>query len=142
VCFIELMLPVDSIDFGEFLMVIKEQKAATAAAGDEGDTILAFVALGGQPDKGGVISAERLRATCKVSEPSRGAACWAGRTARCVRCPTHPPAYLAVLPANPSIAGSDLVWRAVWPPQEFGLTIDIDSLIKQYDADGSGEIGA
>ncbi len=24
--------------------------------------------------------------------------------------------------------------------QEFGLTIDIDSLIKQYDADGSGEI--
>ena len=70
-------------------MVIKEQKAATAAAGDEGDTVLAFVALGGQPDKGGVISAERLRATCK----------------------------------------------------EFGLTIDIDGLIKQYDADGSGEIG-
>ena len=25
-------------------------------------------------------------------------------------------------------------------PQDFGLTIDIDSLIKQYDADGSGEI--
>ena len=24
--------------------------------------------------------------------------------------------------------------------QDFGLTIDIDSLIKQYDADGSGEI--
>merc|ERR1711865_963039 len=77
-----------SIDFGEFLMVIKEQKAATAAAGDEGDTILAFVALGGREDKGGVISADKLRTTCK----------------------------------------------------EFGLTIDIDSLIKQYDADGSGEI--
>ena len=24
--------------------------------------------------------------------------------------------------------------------QDFGLTIDIDSLIKQYDVDGSGEI--
>ena len=55
-----------SIDFGEFLMVIKEQKAATAAAGDEGDTILAFVALGGKPDKTGIISAEKLRQTCKV----------------------------------------------------------------------------
>jgi hypothetical protein len=55
-----------SIDFGEFLMVIKEQKAASAAAGDEGDTILAFVALGGRDDKGGVISADKLRATCKV----------------------------------------------------------------------------
>jgi hypothetical protein len=60
-----------SIDFGEFLMVIKEQKAATAAAGDEGDTILAFVALGGKPDKTGIISAEKLRQTCKV----RGAGC-------------------------------------------------------------------
>ena len=58
-----------SIDFGEFLMVIKEQKAATAAAGDEGDTILAFVALGGKPDKTGVISAEKLRQTCKVRTP-------------------------------------------------------------------------
>ena len=47
-------------------MVIKEQKAATAAAGDEGDTILAFVALGGKPDKTGIISAEKLRQTCKV----------------------------------------------------------------------------
>ena len=55
-----------SIDFGEFLMVIKEQKAATAAAGDEGDTILAFVALGGKSDKTGIISAEKLRQTCKV----------------------------------------------------------------------------
>lgn len=52
-------------------MVIKEQKAATAAAGDEGDTILAFVALGGKPDKTGIISAEKLRQTCKV----RGAGC-------------------------------------------------------------------
>ena len=25
-------------------------------------------------------------------------------------------------------------------PQDFGLTIDIDALIKEYDADGSGEI--
>ena len=48
------------------MMVIKEQKAATAAAGDEGDTILAFVALGGREDKGGVISADKLRSTCKV----------------------------------------------------------------------------
>ncbi len=47
-------------------MVIKEQKAATAAAGDEGDTILAFVALGGKADKTGIISAEKLRQTCKV----------------------------------------------------------------------------
>ena len=100
-----------SIDFGEFLMVIKEQKAATAAAGDEGDTILAFVALGGKPDKTGVISAEKLRQTCKVRTP---------RAPRPVR-----------LPGAAQIACFG---------QDFGLTIDIDSLIKQYDVDGSGEI--
>ena len=47
-------------------MVIKEQKLASAAAGDESDTILAFQALGGNADKTGIISAERLRKTCKV----------------------------------------------------------------------------
>ena len=46
--------------------VIKEQKLASAAAGDESDTILAFQALGGNADKTGIISAERLRKTCKV----------------------------------------------------------------------------
>eukprot|EP01052_Picozoa_sp_SAG31_P025240 SAG31_NODE_2201_length_6201_cov_14.443461_4_plen_129_part_00 len=56
----------NSIDFGEFLMVIKEQKLASAAAGDESDTILAFQALGGNADKSGFISADRLRKTCKV----------------------------------------------------------------------------
>ena len=69
-------------------MVIKEQKAQTAAAGDEGDTILAYVALGGDWDKGGCIKAEKLRSVCR----------------------------------------------------EFGLTIDIDGLIKQFDVDGSGKI--
>jgi len=77
-----------AIDFGEFLAVIRSQKAESASAGDESDTILAYCALGGEPDKSGFIRGEKLRSVIK----------------------------------------------------EFGLTIEIDALLAEYDTDGSGEI--
>lgn len=51
----------------EFCKVILKHKAATAKDADEADTIDAFVALGGKPDKTGQISSEKLRATIKVT---------------------------------------------------------------------------
>jgi hypothetical protein len=54
------------IEFSEFCKVIIKHKAATAKNGDEGDTLDAFVALGGNPDKTGKISTDKLRATIKV----------------------------------------------------------------------------
>eukprot|EP00878_Enallax_costatus_P021168 GHUV01022401.1.p1 GENE.GHUV01022401.1~~GHUV01022401.1.p1 ORF type:complete len:153 (+),score=61.32 GHUV01022401.1:679-1137(+) len=56
------------IDFQEFCKVILKHKAATAKDADEADTIDAFVALGGKPDKTGQISTEKLRATIKEFE--------------------------------------------------------------------------
>jgi hypothetical protein len=46
--------------------VIIKHKAATAKIGDEGNTLDAFVALGGNADKTGKISTDKLRATIKV----------------------------------------------------------------------------
>ena len=54
------------IEFAEFLKVIENQKATAAKANDETDTIEAFVALGGNSDKTGEISTEKLRAVVKV----------------------------------------------------------------------------
>ncbi|KAG8458016.1 hypothetical protein KFE25_007223 [Diacronema lutheri] len=76
------------IDFPEFLKVMIAQKEKQAAASDESDTIDAFVALGGAPDKSGDISADKLRKVVR----------------------------------------------------EFGLTIDIDTLIREVDTDSSGFI--
>mmetsp|Transcript_15900 Transcript_15900/g.67034 ORF Transcript_15900/g.67034 Transcript_15900/m.67034 type:complete len:148 (+) Transcript_15900:3319-3762(+) len=76
------------IEFAEFMKVIENQKASAAKASDETDTIEAFVALGGNADKTGEISTEKLRAVVK----------------------------------------------------DFGLTIDIDKLIRETDADGSGQV--
>ncbi|KAI7839753.1 hypothetical protein COHA_006557 [Chlorella ohadii] len=45
------------------LQVIEAQKAQQVARGGEADTVAAFVALGGQPDKGGQVSVERLART-------------------------------------------------------------------------------
>ena len=42
--------------------VIENQKASAAQANDETDTIEAFVALGGNPDKSGEISTDKLKA--------------------------------------------------------------------------------
>jgi calmodulin len=64
------------------------QKEKSAAASDESDTIDAFVALGGAPDKSGEISADKLRQLVR----------------------------------------------------EFGLTIDIETLIREVDTDKSGYI--
>ncbi|GHP10857.1 SH3 domain-containing YSC84-like protein 1 [Pycnococcus provasolii] len=50
------------IEFAEFLKVIENQKAAQAAADDDSDTVEAFVALGGNPDRSGEISTDKLRA--------------------------------------------------------------------------------
>jgi len=59
------------IEFAEFLKVIENQKASAAKANDETDTIEAFVALGGQTDKTGAISVEKLRAVVKVRASAR-----------------------------------------------------------------------
>lgn len=52
-------------DFAEFLHVIISQNKKEAARGDESDTVDAFIALGGNPDKTGEISAEKLRGVVK-----------------------------------------------------------------------------
>jgi calmodulin len=49
-----------SIDFGEFLKVVESQKNRAANLDDEHDMIDAFVACGGQPDKGGHVKRETL----------------------------------------------------------------------------------
>ena len=54
------------IEFAEFVKVIENQKASATKASDETDTIEAFVALGGNADKTGEISTEKLRAVVKV----------------------------------------------------------------------------
>lgn len=64
------------------------QKAKQAEQNDETDTLDAFIALGGNPDRTGEISVEKLRSTVK----------------------------------------------------DFGLTIDIEKLIRETDTDHSGFI--
>lgn len=54
------------IEFGEFLQVFESQQEAMAKLSDETDTIEAFVALGGNADKSGSISAEKLSRLCKA----------------------------------------------------------------------------
>jgi len=56
------------IEFAEFLKVIENQKDSAAKANDETDTIEAFVALGGNGDKTGEISTDKLRAVTKVED--------------------------------------------------------------------------
>ena len=76
------------IEFSEFLRVIENQHENDTAKNDELGTIQAFIALGGNEDKTGTISTEKITAVCT----------------------------------------------------EFDLTIDIHALIKEFDADGSGEV--
>ena len=76
------------IDFPEFLTVIFNQKAATAGQDDGSDTVDAFIALGGNDDKTGQVSTDKLRGIIK----------------------------------------------------DFGLTIDIERLIRETDLDHSGFI--
>ena len=54
------------IEFTEFLKVIENQKTTAAKANDETDTIDAFIALGGQPNKTGEISTHKLKEVIKV----------------------------------------------------------------------------
>jgi|TARA_B100002052_G_C15445750_1_gene403394 Ca2+-binding EF-hand superfamily protein len=54
------------IEFAEFLKVIENQKTTAAKANDETDTIDAFIALGGQPNKTGEISTDKLKEVIKV----------------------------------------------------------------------------
>ena len=49
-----------SIDFAEFLKVIENQKERAENFDDENDMIDAFVARGGEPDKGGHVRRETL----------------------------------------------------------------------------------
>ena len=54
------------IEFAEFLKVIENQKTTAAKANDETDTIDEFIALGGQPNKTGEISTDKLKEVIKV----------------------------------------------------------------------------
>ena len=87
------------IEFAEFLKVIENQKDSAAKANDETDTIEAFVALGGNGDKTGEISTDKLRAVTKV---------------------------LVILK---TVGPTDLN-ALLLSLQDFGLTIDIEKLIK------------
>eukprot|EP00735_Rhodelphis_limneticus_P001689 TRINITY_DN1234_c0_g1::TRINITY_DN1234_c0_g1_i1::g.26814::m.26814 TRINITY_DN1234_c0_g1::TRINITY_DN1234_c0_g1_i1::g.26814 ORF type:complete len:152 (-),score=27.51,sp/Q39584/DYL3_CHLRE/52.00/2e-50,EF-hand_1/PF00036.27/0.00022,EF-hand_1/PF00036.27/9.6e-06,EF-hand_1/PF00036.27/3.1e-08,EF-hand_7/PF13499.1/1.7e-13,EF-hand_7/PF13499.1/0.0002,EF-hand_6/PF13405.1/3e-06,EF-hand_6/PF13405.1/0.011,EF-hand_6/PF13405.1/1.1e+04,EF-hand_6/PF13405.1/0.00078,EF-hand_8/PF13833.1/0.062,EF-hand_8/PF13833.1/5.4e-09,E len=49
------------IEFAEFLKVIENQKRLAAGQDDETDTISAFVALGGNPDKSGEVATQLLK---------------------------------------------------------------------------------
>ena len=53
------------------------------------------------------------------------------------RRPPPPRSLTAALPRSLTVSPAAIGFCFL---QDFGLTIDIDSLIKQYDADGSGEI--
>eukprot|EP00163_Fabomonas_tropica_P000427 TRINITY_DN1025_c0_g2_i1.p1 TRINITY_DN1025_c0_g2~~TRINITY_DN1025_c0_g2_i1.p1 ORF type:complete len:153 (+),score=34.15 TRINITY_DN1025_c0_g2_i1:861-1319(+) len=55
-----------TIEFPEFLNLIAMQKADVDARGDEGDIVDGFVALGGNPDKSGEISSEKLSQIVKM----------------------------------------------------------------------------
>ena len=59
-----------AIEFAEFLKVIENQKTTAAKANDETDTLDAFIALGGHPDKTGEISTDKLMAVIKVCRRS------------------------------------------------------------------------
>ncbi|KXZ54948.1 hypothetical protein GPECTOR_3g117 [Gonium pectorale] len=56
------------IEFNEFVRVIQFNKALSARDGDELDTLDAFVALGGNLDRTGKISMEKLRSICEEFE--------------------------------------------------------------------------
>lgn len=57
------------IEFAEFCKVIIKHKVASSAKDRaEADTVDAFVALGGNPDKSGKVSTEKLRATIQEFE--------------------------------------------------------------------------
>ncbi|KAK1745528.1 EF-hand domain-containing protein [Skeletonema marinoi] len=49
-----------SIDFGEFVKVVESQKKRAENFDDENDMIDAYVACGGQPDKGGHVRRETM----------------------------------------------------------------------------------
>eukprot|EP00002_Diphylleia_rotans_P002899 TRINITY_DN1189_c0_g1_i1.p1 TRINITY_DN1189_c0_g1~~TRINITY_DN1189_c0_g1_i1.p1 ORF type:complete len:136 (-),score=41.35 TRINITY_DN1189_c0_g1_i1:297-704(-) len=53
------------IEFSEFLKVIASQKAQSVQVDDDSDTVDAFVAMGGNPDKTGQISVDKLIKTIK-----------------------------------------------------------------------------
>lgn len=113
------------IEFAEFMKVIEIQKASAAKVSDETDTIEAFVALGGNADKTGEISTEQLRAVVKVRLFDT----------------TFPPVRVMPLRSVHIKSLHNLKPRSFFfLLQDFGLTIDIDKLIRETDADGSGQV--
>ena len=55
-----------TIEFAEFMQLILSQKEQQEHVDNESDTIDAFVALGGNPDKTGVIKCDKLSNVIKV----------------------------------------------------------------------------
>ena len=71
-----------TIEFPEFMQLILSQKVQQEHEDNESDTIDAFVALGGNPDKSGVVKTAKLSHVIKVRS------CWFARAFLCdgVRC--------------------------------------------------------
>ena len=109
------------IEFAEFMKVIEIQKASAAKVSAETDTIEAFVALGGNAE----ISTEQLRAVVKVRLFDT----------------TFPPVRVMPMRSVHIKSLHNLKPRSFFfLLQDFGLTIDIDKLIRETDADGSGQV--
>jgi Ca2+-binding EF-hand superfamily protein len=120
----------NEIDFGEFCKVIQIQKAASAGQSDETDTIDAFIALGGNADKSGQVSADKLRGIIKEVRSSR----------RHSRSSTRTQGDNVHIPTlNKTDAALSLSRLSLFSSQ-FGLTIDIERLIREVDTDHSGFI--
>ena len=116
------------IEFAEFLKVIETQKASAAKANDESDTIEAFVALGGNSDKSGEFPTEKLREVVKVRTNFHRF--------------FYSTLYTHVWPPRfkHTTSSPHLLLRFLPHPQDFGLTIDIEKLIRETDTDNSKKI--
>ena len=129
------------IEFAEFLKVIENQKASAAKASDETDTVEAFVALGGNSDKTGEISTEKLSARRQGVRALMFLRI-SGISTRVVELLFFRNVLFELLCLQ-----SFLHFNMYFPglinsssSQDFGLTIDIEKLIKETDTDGSGKV--
>lgn len=132
-----------SIDFGEFIQVIKEQQASTDALGDDTDSALRHCPVSQRPNPGCLTDAPPFVLLSSFYHRSQTRVRRSWRQSRllgddqCGEVKKNMPGAFAN--AWVSVLRNDFL-NAVAVLQAFELTIDIDQLIKQYDTDGSGEI--
>ena len=109
----------------QMISQVDDDNSGEIELSDETDTIEAFVALGGNADKTGEISTEQLRAVVKVRLFDT----------------TFPPVRVMPMRSVHIKSLHNLKPRSFFfLLQDFGLTIDIDKLIRETDADGSGQV--